>query len=99
MVYLEGATTFLDAMLATGSVLVRCEQGMSRSATILMAYLMRFHGMTRNEAYVACKTKRPIVNPNEGFWKQLEAYKIILQTAPKKSTNSKMAAIAIDEES
>ena len=64
-----------------------------------MAYLMRFHGMTRNEAYVACKTKRPIVNPNEGFWKELDAYEIILQTAQKKSTNSKMATIAIDEES
>jgi protein-tyrosine phosphatase len=69
LTYLNGATTFLHTMLQQqqGSVLVHCEQGMSRSSTVVMAYLMRYQGMTRDEAYVICKSKRPMVNPNEGL--------------------------------
>jgi hypothetical protein len=74
LIYLHGATTFLKAMLEKGSVLVHCEQGISRSASVVMAYLMRFHGMTRDEAYVHCKRRRPMVNPNPGFWDQLGQY-------------------------
>jgi hypothetical protein len=87
-IYLEGATTFLHAMLLQSSVLVHCEQGMSRSTTIVMAYLMRYHNMTRDQAYVHCKTKRPMVNPNEGFWRQLEDYETKLVSVFKTQASS-----------
>lgn len=98
-IYLGGATTFLDAMLQTGSVLVHCEQGMSRSAAVVMAYLMRFHGMTRDEAYVVCKTKRAMVNPNEGFWKQLGDYEKTLKKEHSTSSSRSDAIATMDNTS
>jgi hypothetical protein len=90
LTYLQGATTFIDAMLTgknqndvdsvlPGSVLVHCQLGVSRSATIVIAYLMRFHDMTRDEAYIACKKKRPCINPNPGFWNQLATFERWIQ--------------------
>lgn len=62
-----------------GSVLVHCEMGISRSSTVVIAYLMRYHNMTRDEAYEVCKTRRPMVYPNQGFWKQLQDYETKLK--------------------
>jgi hypothetical protein len=74
LTYLPGATSFMKNCLSSSkSVLVHCEAGVSRSATVVLAYLMRYHNMTRDEAYIHVKRKRPI-NPNEGFWRQLEVY-------------------------
>lgn len=77
--YLEGAALFLHAMLQEGSVLVHCEYGVSRSSTVVIAYLMRYHSMTRDEAYVWIKKRRPKVNPNQGFWDQLATYEQTIQ--------------------
>ncbi|KAL3943959.1 MAG: hypothetical protein SGBAC_001953 [Bacillariaceae sp.] len=77
--YLEGAALFLHAMLRKGSILVHCEYGVSRSSTVVIAYLMRYHGMTRDEAYVLVKKRRPKVNPNQGFWDQLATYEQMIQ--------------------
>jgi rhodanese-related sulfurtransferase len=72
LTYLPGATTFLDNNLRQGtSVLVHCEMGVSRSATVVLAYLMQYHNMTRDQSYVILKQRRPSINPNEGFWQQL----------------------------
>jgi hypothetical protein len=74
LTYLPGATSFMKNCLSSSkSVLVHCEAGVSRSATVVIAYLMRYHNMTRDEAYIHVKSRRPI-NPNEGFWRQLEVY-------------------------
>lgn len=116
--YLDGATTFIHAILTQGqSVLVHCAFGVSRSATVVIAYLMRYGArggrpnagcvcgsgepspceegggggqtsddniagianatttlMTREEAYVATKLKRPVACPNRGFWRQLKLW-------------------------
>lgn len=73
--YMNGATQFVDRHVSQGgSVLVNCTYGVSRSATIVMAYLIRFHGMTRQEAYVTVKQCRPRANPNVGFWEQLGVF-------------------------
>ncbi|CAF0889701.1 unnamed protein product [Adineta ricciae] len=55
-------------------VLVHCMAGISRSTTIVCAYLMRYMNMTLREAYLQCKKHRPICFPNLGFWNQLIAY-------------------------
>jgi len=74
--YFLHATTFMHLVLSQEgcSVLVHCEVGVSRSSSVVMAYLMRFHGMSRDDAYLAVKKRRPKVNPNQGFWKQLELF-------------------------
>ena len=51
--------------------------GVSRSAAIVIAYLMSRENMTYNEAVDLVEEKRPFINPNEGFkaqLKQLGAY-------------------------
>ena len=42
--------------------------------TIVCAYLIRYMNMTLRDAYLLCKSKRPICFPNLGFWNQLIAY-------------------------
>lgn len=52
-------------------VLVHCSAGVSRSATVVIAYMMYSHGMTLKQAYLYVKSMRPVIYPNKGFMKQL----------------------------
>jgi len=74
----ERATSWIAAELKAGrSVLVHCHAGVSRSATIMAAYLLRHHEdrFTSVPAVVAyLKQCRPIVEPNPGFVAQLEGW-------------------------
>ena len=63
-----------DAVAAKQAVLVHCAAGMSRSVTIVTAYLIADHGLTAAEAVAYIKKRRPIAEPNRGFMRQLEAY-------------------------
>lgn len=53
-----------------GKVLVSSEMGISRSAVLVVAYLMIFHSMAILEALMTVRRKRAIY-PNDGFLKQL----------------------------
>lgn len=57
-----------------GRILVHCVAGISRSSTIVLAYLMRHHNMRLREAYELVHVQRPYVQPNLGFWRQLIDY-------------------------
>ena len=52
-------------------VLVHCVAGVSRSATVCLAYLTKYHCRSLREAYHLMCSKRPMVRPNIGFWRQL----------------------------
>lgn len=60
-----------DAIAKDGKVFVHCYAGVSRSATIVIAYLMFEHGLSYSAAIKLVKSKRPFINPNDGFRKQL----------------------------
>ncbi|MEW5320425.1 MAG: hypothetical protein WDW38_011500 [Sanguina aurantia] len=63
---------FVDRALAGGGrVLVHCSQGVSRSATLAIAYLMWRNKGSYDETFAAVKAKRGVVNPNIGFTCQL----------------------------
>ncbi|UJR11511.1 hypothetical protein I4U23_015692 [Adineta vaga] len=53
------------------SVLVHCQMGISRSATLVIAYLMIDGHRTLGEAFQQVKNVRPQIDPNEGFLSQL----------------------------
>lgn len=55
-------------------ILVHCAAGVSRSATITIAYLMKYHKLKLKDAYHHVKKCRPIINPNEGFIRHLINY-------------------------
>lgn len=59
--------------------------GISRSATVVCAYLVATAKMTPDEALVAVRAKRGIVHPNIGFRRQLEQYADQLQGAQSTS--------------
>ena len=75
LVYMEGASQFIEHHVSRGgSVLVHCAMGVSRSTTVVMAYLIRYHNLSREQAYERVKQCRPTASPNQGFWKELEAF-------------------------
>lgn len=54
--------------------LVHCQMGCSRAPTVVIAYLMKHKGLKLSEAYNLVLERRPIIEPNPGFWRQLERY-------------------------
>ena len=63
---------FIEKGRKKGGVLVHCMAGISRSSTIVAAYLMRKNGYTKSQAIYILQSRRKQVNPNQGFLKQLQ---------------------------
>ena len=59
-------------------IFVHCAAGESRSATIVIAYLMWYKKMTFDKAYNFVKEKRPRIYPNFGFRQQLQTFEKLL---------------------
>lgn len=63
-----------NAVVGGGCVLVHCNAGVSRSASVVIAYLMRYYSMNYDEAFKFVKMKRSFIRPNVGFVEQLKEY-------------------------
>lgn len=68
-----------NAITDNKNVIVHCAAGMSRSPTLVIAYLMIENRWSYEEAFNYVKNKRPIVEPNIGFIKQLKALEFKLK--------------------
>ncbi|XP_004502387.1 protein-tyrosine-phosphatase MKP1-like isoform X2 [Cicer arietinum] len=62
---------FEDVREQGGRVLVHCCQGVSRSSSLVIAYLMWRKGQSFEDAFQFVKTARGVTNPNMGFACQL----------------------------
>jgi len=60
----------------TSSVLVHCQQGRSRSATVVIAYLMRAHRWSLSKALEHVSGKRRI-KPYDNFMEQLRVWEAV----------------------
>jgi len=79
---------FVESALESGGrVLVHCEQGISRSAALLSAHVMRQRGRTALEALRSLKSKRQIVDPNPGFLQALLDWERQLQPGQVQATS------------
>ena len=67
-----------------GRVLVHCIQGISRSVTIVMAYLIFKNKFTYDKAFNIVQNKREISSPNFGFSIQLQNFYMRLYEPPSK---------------
>mmetsp|Transcript_25359 Transcript_25359/g.22406 ORF Transcript_25359/g.22406 Transcript_25359/m.22406 type:complete len:153 (+) Transcript_25359:96-554(+) len=56
------------------NVLVHCMAGVSRSATIVIGYIMTYYGKDMKTAFNMVLEKRRCIGPNYGFRSQLEVY-------------------------
>jgi dual specificity phosphatase 12 len=75
LVHFLPSISFIQNELDKGrGVLVHCMAGISRSATIIAAYLMYSLKLDPESAVDMIKTVRPIIEPNEGFMEQLKVF-------------------------
>lgn len=73
--YLDDLVEIIDKSLKQSKkVLVHCHEGISRSSSIVIAYLIKHHNLSSIDALQFVQKIRPIVNPNEGFKIQLVCY-------------------------
>jgi atypical dual specificity phosphatase len=75
--HINGCLSFIKE--CDGNVLVHCTAGISRSASIVIAYLIKEHNMSYQQALAYVKSRRPIVKPNDAFEDQLIAVSTSLQ--------------------
>lgn len=66
-------------------VLVHCHAGMSRSVTVILAYLMKYYHHTLDSAYEFVKNRKPNISPNFSFMGQLLEYECSLRASPADS--------------
>lgn len=71
-------------LVCVGKVLVHCTVGVSRSATLVLAYLMIRQNLTLVDAIKTVKDHRGVI-PNRGFLRQLSGLDIILRESRKTS--------------
>ena len=73
--YFKQTNDFINKVrTAGGNLLVHCKVGLSRSPTVIIAYLMKYYEFTADSAINYIKRKRPQIIPNQGFIKQLYEY-------------------------
>eukprot|EP00742_Colponemidia_sp_Colp-10_P009058 GILJ01009849.1.p1 GENE.GILJ01009849.1~~GILJ01009849.1.p1 ORF type:complete len:333 (-),score=55.35 GILJ01009849.1:223-1221(-) len=77
--HFEHTARFIDsARAAGGTCLVHCRAGISRSASVVIAYLMQLNRLPFETALKTVATRRRIVCPNLGFREQLKKYELHL---------------------
>ncbi|XP_057291386.1 uncharacterized protein LOC130614019 isoform X3 [Hydractinia symbiolongicarpus] len=78
--HFEDCSKFIEnAITSNGSVLCHCNAGISRSSTVIMAYLMKYKNMTLDDALELVQKARPIAMPNIGFLVKLQEYGLKLK--------------------
>jgi len=60
-----------DGIRRGEKTLVHCHAGVSRSGTIVLLHLMVNRGLDLDRALSLLRGRRPVVNPNPGFWLML----------------------------
>lgn len=82
---LPSTTSFIHNALESSQqvkVLVHCVQGVSRSASVVCAYLMWRYGWSVKESVGYVKRKRQIAEPSCGFLEQLREYGEHIRSRP-----------------
>ena len=75
--WLEEGFEFIDS--SKDNIYIHCVMGISRSASVVIAYIMYKNKMSYNEAYDFVYNKRKVISPNTGFQKQLKKLEKILK--------------------
>lgn len=69
------ATEFIHSQISQGrQVLIHCKAGVSRSASVTLAYLIEYCAHSLYDAFRVLRRIRPTITPNPGFMDQLITY-------------------------
>ena len=73
--YFDQVADFIhNCLTRRGKIVVHCFMGISRSATCVIAYLIKYCGYGVDEAIIFLRRKRAQINPNSGFVSQLKDF-------------------------
>eukprot|EP01059_Diplonema_ambulator_P004426 TRINITY_DN14124_c0_g1_i1.p1 TRINITY_DN14124_c0_g1~~TRINITY_DN14124_c0_g1_i1.p1 ORF type:complete len:230 (+),score=43.53 TRINITY_DN14124_c0_g1_i1:85-774(+) len=71
--YFYDVATFIEESRQSGGrILVHCRGGVSRSATLVAAYLMIQNNLSSDQTFDYLRTRRSVISPNIGFLLSLE---------------------------
>jgi len=77
--YLDQCVDHIHSVVEEGgNILVHCVAGVSRSASVCIAYLIKYQRMTLHAAFKHVSSRRSCICPNLGFWQQLIKYEVRL---------------------
>ena len=74
--YFKECIEFIESV---DKIYIHCTCGVSRSATIVLAYLMWKTHSNFNDTYFFVKKRRPEIDPNNGFRRQLNLFQDLLK--------------------
>ncbi|XP_065200408.1 dual specificity protein phosphatase MPK-4-like [Planococcus citri] len=86
---------FIFQGMEKGNVLVHCYYGVSRSAAVILAFLMKKHSLNFDEALQKLKEKRKIVGPNIGFENQLRLFYNLKYTIDQSNLQYKLFRLRV----
>lgn len=96
-VYFDDVADLVETARRRGSgSVIHCAAGVSRSTTLVLAYLLKYTDMSLLEAFRHTRTIRPVIRPNMGFMKQLIEYEGTVQTGRAKSPSVRMVSKVVD---
>eukprot|EP01102_Stenamoeba_stenopodia_P014859 TRINITY_DN4996_c0_g2_i1.p1 TRINITY_DN4996_c0_g2~~TRINITY_DN4996_c0_g2_i1.p1 ORF type:complete len:227 (+),score=35.91 TRINITY_DN4996_c0_g2_i1:358-1038(+) len=91
--YLPECHSFIKTGRDSGGVLVHCKAGSSRSAAVVISYLMNTNNMSYQDAFQFVQSKRPCIAPNRSFIDQLKRYESQLAKERQKKVKLQMKMI------
>jgi hypothetical protein len=87
--HFDSAIGFIDnAINNGGKVLVHCKEGVSRSVTMVIAYIIYKEKITPSAALEMIRKIRSKANPNKGFMRLLQQYYDKITTNTTNTTNT-----------
>jgi dual specificity MAP kinase phosphatase len=92
--YLNQALDFIHNSLSSNNsnkILIHCEAGISRSSTIVIAYLIKYKNKSLNDAYQYVKQCKKNIAPNINFFNEL------IQFEKEFNNNSLQPSISLNE--
>lgn len=66
-VFFNYSSSYIENRIRDGNIFIHCYAGVSRSSSIVIAYLIIKKKYSYKDAYNLVKSKRPCIRPNKGF--------------------------------